>query len=144
MKARCIRYSVITITWYTIQGNPTTIDDSSLSQHIRSRILAAEFDCRSICDSGCEGVNTTDQKSVDVEVGTLKISRTTVKSVDLATMLHNTISASWRLPQGRTVLQVRFTIFTDPVTKEELTECSICGNELKYHHSTTTLQYHVD
>jgi hypothetical protein len=45
---------------------------------------------------------------------------------------------------GRQVLNGNFKIVTDSETKKEIAECNICGSRLKYHHSTTTLKYHLE
>lgn len=45
---------------------------------------------------------------------------------------------------ARKVLNGNFVIVQDKDSKKELAECVICGSRLKYHHSTTTLQYHLN
>lgn len=43
----------------------------------------------------------------------------------------------------RKILNNKFEIYIDQ-EKKEIAECVICGTKLKYHHSTTTLKYHLE
>lgn len=42
-----------------------------------------------------------------------------------------------------TILNSQFTIVTDPETRRLLAKCNYCNATLKYHHSTSSLSYHL-
>ena len=42
-----------------------------------------------------------------------------------------------------TILNSQFTVFTDPASGKKFAKCSYCDSLLKYHHSTSSLTYHL-
>jgi hypothetical protein len=45
---------------------------------------------------------------------------------------------------NRKIQKGKFSVYTDKESEKEIAECGICGAKLKYHQSTTMLQYHLD